>query len=395
MLPLGFAATMEDGPRDPLHRWLAVLHELYPPEEAEAWDAVGLHVGDPAADVVRGVLVCLDVTMATLSEARQVGADLLIAHHPLLFTPLARLTPERAAGRLALQAARDGIAVAAAHTNLDKAVDGTSHPAADVLDLQQRVPLRPLPPTPLHKLVTFVPADHVGAVLAALSGVGAGVIGDYEACAFRTPGTGSFRPTDAARPFVGDVGALNQVAEERVEVVVPAASAAAAMRALQQAHPYEEVAADLYPLISDPTANPSDKGLGLVGTLPEPLPLRAICRRLADGLPSPGLRLAAPDPDATVTRVAICGGAGDSLISDARRVGAEVLITGDLKHHPTLDALTLGLPLIDAGHFATEDPAMDAAAERIAAAAANAGLRAVVTRSTTSTDPFRDWTAHP
>jgi dinuclear metal center YbgI/SA1388 family protein len=374
---------------DGLGDWVGLLHDRYPPAHAEGWDAVGLHVGDLRADTVRGVLVSLDVTMAVLDEAEQLRCDLLIAHHPLLFRPLARLTADTAPGRLALHAARRGIAIAAAHTNLDKAIPGTSHPAAVALRLQDLAPLERVEPDSRVKLVTFAPRDHTSQVRRALAEAGAGVIGDYDACSFASPGTGTFRPGDDSDPFVGDRGALTEVEEDRIEVVLPAHASDDVLAALRQAHPYEEVPVDLYPLLP---AAPSPLGLGLVGDLPAPTPLDELASTLAEALDNPLVRLAAADRTRPVRRVAVVGGSGSSLIDVARRAGADVLVTGDVGHHVALDAVTMGLSIIDAGHWGTEQPAMAAAADDLETAARDRGLTAAVHRSSVRTDPWTDWT---
>jgi dinuclear metal center YbgI/SA1388 family protein len=377
-------------PRDRLADWVDLLHELYPPAHAEPWDAVGLHVGDLDHDVVSGVLVALDVTAAVLDEAAAAGCDLLIAHHPLLFHPLGRLTGDTAAGRLALRAARLGVAVAAAHTNLDKAATGTSHPAATALGLRDVAPLEPLDEAGAAgsvKLVTFVPREATADVRDALAAAGAGIIGGYDACAFAAPGTGTFRPGPGTDPAVGRRGELTAVAEDRVEVVVSQAGVPAVLASLRQAHPYEEVPVDLYPLLPAPADGPP-LGLGLVGDLPAALPLAELVPRLAAALDAPHVRLAAEDPSRPVTRVAVVGGAGGSLADAARRAGAEVLVTGDVSHHAALDARTMGLAVVDAGHWATEQPAMDGVADALAAAARDRGLTATVHRSDVRTDPW-------
>lgn len=375
---------------DRLADWITLLHDRYPPAHAEPWDAVGLHVGDLAEDTVRGVLVALDVTRGTLQEAADVGADLLVAHHPLLFRPLGRLTADTAPGRLALQAARAGIAVAAAHTNVDKAVDGTSHPAAAVLGLVGLRPLDPLPAPALAKLVTFVPTAHSEAVRAALAEVGAGRIGDYDGCSFRTAGTGAFRPGAGTSPSIGRPGELEEVQEDRLEVVLPESLLPVAMAALQAVHPYEEVPVDRYPLLPD--APSAERGLGVVGDLPAPTPVSHLRDALAEGLRNPLVRLAAEDRDAPVTRVAVVGGAGGSHADQARRAGAQVLVTGDVGHHVALDAMAMGLAVIDAGHFGTEWMAMRALADGLRAAAQAQGLAAAVHLSQLNTDPWTDWT---
>ena len=397
---------------DRLRDWTALVDDLYPPADAEGWDAVGLHVGDAERDTVGGVLVTLDVTTRVIDEARAMDADLVVAHHPLLLRPLARLTPETAAGRIALHAARHGVAIHAAHTNLDRAVDGTSVPAADVLGLVDRQPLVPLDDAPavavsgLVKLVTFVPRRYSDVVVRAMAAAGGGTIGAYTECAFTVAGTGTFRPGEGAEPTVGARGQREHVPEDRIEMLLPADRTADVVAALRRAHPYEEVAFDLYPLVDPPAqevephthafdetgedpADPSPrKGLGLIGTLPAPTSLLELAARLRDELPSPTLRLAADDPDRLVSTVAVVGGAGDSTIDRAIAAGADLLVTADLRHHVTLDALTRGLASIDAGHFWTENPAMDTCRTRLEAAATARGLRAPVHRSRIVTDPW-------
>lgn len=371
--------------RDTVAAWLTLVHDLYPPAQAASWDHVGLQVGDPAWPVER-VLVSLDVTGAVVDEAAAGPPTLVLAHHPLLFRPLTSLTPSTASGRTALAAARHGVAVAAAHTNLDVARDGagTSGPVARVLELGE---VRPLT-TELRegerlKLVTFVPPEAVDAVLDAVSAAGAGRIGDYERCSFRVRGTGTFRPLAGADPYSGAVGEDAAEDEYRVELELPRRLAGAVVRALQAAHPYEEVAYDLVPLTDGATV-----GFGLVGRLPEPARLSEVAARLRDALPAPHLRYAG-DPDREVETVAAVGGAGDGLIGAALGAGADVYVTGDLRHHVTLDAMEQGLALIDAGHHATEVAALPAWVERLRDGARERGLTAPVVASTVPTVPWR------
>jgi dinuclear metal center YbgI/SA1388 family protein len=365
--------------------WLELVHGLYPPADAASWDHVGLQVGDPEAPVER-VLVCLDVTGAVVDEAAEGPPTLVLAHHPLLFRPLASLTPATASGRTALRAARAGVAVAAAHTNLDVAQDGagTSDPVAACLDLEDQRPLT----TSLRdggrcKLVTFVPPEALDVVVDAMADAGAGVIGDYERCSFRVRGTGSFRPTEGADPYSGEVGAVAQEDEWRVEMEVPRGRASAVVRALHAAHPYEEAAYDLLPMVEG-----AEVGFGRVGRLPEPTSLAEVAQRIREQLPAPHLRFAG-DPQRRVSSVACVGGAGDGLIPAALGAGVDVYVTGDLRHHVTLDALEQGLALIDAGHHATEAAAMPAWRRRLQDAASAHGLAATVVASKVETVPWR------
>lgn len=366
--------------------WLEVIETLYPRRQAASWDNPGLQVGAPDDQVAR-VLVTLDVTSAVLDEAAELPATLVAAHHPLLFRPLARLTPDTAPGKLALQAARQGIAVAAAHTNLDVTDDGsgTNDPVVALLGLRDVVPLT----TELRegervKLTTFVPPEALTTVLDALSAAGAGRIGEYERCSFRVRGTGTFRPRPGTDPYSGQgIGVDAEEAEDRLELELPRARIGAVVRALIAAHPYDEVAYDLVPLLDGDRV-----GFGRVGELPEPVPLAVLAERVRDGLPAPHLRFAGP-PDAEVRRVAVVGGAGDSLSGAALSAGADVYLTGDLRHHVTLDALELGLSLIDAGHHATESAAMPAFLDRLAALGRDRGLLAPVLASRTPTVTWR------
>jgi dinuclear metal center YbgI/SA1388 family protein len=365
--------------------WMALVHDRYPPAHAASWDHVGLQVGDPAWPVER-VLVTLDVTADVVAEASEGPPTLVLAHHPLLFRPLTSLTPTTASGRTALLAASNRVAVAAAHTNLDVARDGagTSDPVARVLDLREVRPLTTeLREGETLKLVTFVPPEAVEAVLDALAGAGAGRIGDYERCSFRVRGTGTFRPGPSADPYSGTVGEDAAEDEYRLEVELPRRRAGAVVAALVAAHPYEEVAYDLVPLVDG-----AEVGFGVVGTLPTPHRLADVAATVRGRLPAPHLRYAG-DPDREVTTVAVVGGAGDSLIGAAAGAGADVYVTGDLRHHVTLDALELGLALIDAGHHATEVAAMPIWLERLRQEATRRELSATVVASSVPTVPWR------
>ncbi len=371
---------------DRVESWVALVDELYPAADAQSWDSVGLQVGDPA-DPVEAVLVCLDVTDATLAEAVHRRAQLVVAHHPVLFRPLERLTPDVPAGRLALRAAQERIALLAAHTNFDAAVPGTTAPILDALGVVDVRPLLPVDADEYVKVVVFVPVEDTEAVLAAAFGAGAGGIGEYDECSFRVSGTGTFRPSSAANPAVGERNRRNEVREDRVEVIVPRARMRAVVEAIRNAHPYEELALDVYALASIAAPPVASKGLGAVGDLAQPMSLADVARRLRGGLPAPHLRVAG-DPGRMVSRVAACGGAGDSLVHAALASGADVYVTGDLRHHVTLDALAMGMAMIDPGHHATEAAALPTLIDRLAQAAADRGLEARLLASATSTDPW-------
>ncbi|GIV58344.1 MAG: Nif3-like dinuclear metal center hexameric protein [Rhodothermaceae bacterium] len=330
----------------------AALEAWAPPGSAQSYDNVGLQVGDPDRPVERA-LVALDMTPAVLEEARSAGAQAIITHHPLLFRPLRRLTPEDFVAALALRLAEAGVALYSIHTNLDAAPGGVSFALAERLGLTDVRFLVPAEET-LYKLVTFVPRTHLDAVRTALAEAGAGRIGDYEACAFTTPGTGYFRPGPGANPFLGQAGGPLEAAEEmRLEVEVARWDLDRVVRAMKAAHPYEEVAYDVYPVLQPATQT----GLGAVGRLPEPEPLEAFLTRVAERLQAGSLRYAG-DPTARIATVAVCGGSGSDFTRQALRAGADAYVTADVTYHRFFEVLdTEGRPrmaLIDAGHYETE-----------------------------------------
>ncbi|MBK5305387.1 MAG: Nif3-like dinuclear metal center hexameric protein [Frankiaceae bacterium] len=359
---------------------VAALDALYPPAWAESWDAVGLVVGDPDA-VVRRVLFAIDPVASVVAEAAERGADLLVTHHPLYLGGTTSVAATNPKGRVVHRLLSGGCALFVAHTNADVASPGVSDALADVLGLVDTRPLSPLAADPLDKLVIFVPVAAADRVLDAVAAEGAGAIGDYERCAWRTTGEGTFRPLPGAAPTIGSVGGVAEVEEARLEVVLPRARRDAVLRALLAAHPYEEPAYDVLELATVV----GSRGLGRVGRLPEPVTLRELTRQAAAALPATawGVR-AAGDPLAVVETLAVCGGSGDDLLSVAAAV-ADAYLTSDLRHHPSSEAPE-GLALLDAAHWATEWPWLADAAGRLAEAV---GVDTAV--STIVTDP---WTLH-
>lgn len=328
---------------------MAVLEDLAPPALAEAGDRVGLQFGRPELAVER-VLVCLDVTPAVLAEAERLGAQMLVCHHPPIWQPLTSLREDRPAQALAAALVRQGLAVYVLHTNWDKAPGGVSACLARALGLEQVEALREAEQEPYYKLVTFVPAGYEDAVREALAAAGAGIIGAYSHCSFQIPGTGTFKPLEGASPFLGTVGQLEKVGELRLEMILPRERLGRALRALRQAHPYEEVAYDVYPLAN----RQAGAGLGAVGDLPGAgVRLADFVERVKAALGVSQVRFVG-DPERPVRRVAVCGGSGGDLVALARRRRAEVLVTGDVKYHQALEAQALDLAVIDAGHGATE-----------------------------------------
>lgn len=335
------------------------IEEWAPPGTAQSYDNVGLQVGRTDSVVRRGV-IAVDCTPAVVRQASELDADLVVSHHPLLFRPLKTISARDLVGATALALAESRIALYSAHTNLDSARGGVSFALARHLGLEAIRFLQPLEGDVLRKLVVFVPETHAEQVRQAMTEAGAGGIGAYVGCAFETHGTGYFRPTDNADPFIGQAGGPpEQVKEVRLEMEVVSWRISTVLQALHGAHPYEEVAYDLIPV----TQPYRDAGLGAVGTLPEPEPLFAFLSRVSERLGVRSLRHTGAATD-SVRTVAVCGGAGSDLIPAAIVAGADAYVTADVTYHRYFDALaTDGSPrlmVVDAGHYETE-----AIAERI------------------------------
>jgi len=333
------------------------VEQIAPLPLAEEWDNCGLQIGDPEARANQ-VLIALTPLPEVFEEAKEKGADFLLIHHPLIFDPLKSIVTSAYPGGLLARAIRNGLAVYAAHTSYDAAPAGVSVALARALGL--RGPLRVLSPRgALRKLVVFVPEENVDTVVKALAEAGAGVIGDYTECTFRTQGIGTFRGGDEANPYLGEKGRLEKVEEVRIETVVPAHAVARAVEAATSAHPYEEVALDVYPV----EGSPEGCGYGRVGTLPVRLTADELRERVSGSLGFSS-RLVA-DIGRQIETVAVLGGSGGSFIPEAAASGAHAYVTGDVDYHDALLAESLGLTVIDAGHAATELPSLEPLALRL------------------------------
>lgn len=372
-----------------------VFDAAYDPAWAEDWDAVGLVAGAPS-DEVRRVHFAVDPTPEVAAEAVAAGAQLLVTHHPLFLRGVHSVAETSAGGGVIATLVRARCALFTAHTNADVARPGVSDALAAVFGMRVTVPVAALPPSsqpgmPLDKLVVFVPPADRPRLLDALAAAGAGAIGDYDRCAWWSPGTGTFRPLAGARPAIGSVGRVEEVPEDRLEMVLPRHRRAAVVEALRTVHPYEEPAFDLHELVALPVPPPVSRGLGRVGDLAEPVRLDAFVDRVAAALPRTawGVR-ATGDGARWIRRVAVCGGSGGELAGAAAELGADVLLTADARHHHTLDSVAAhGVAIVDAAHWATEHPWL-----RAAAALLQAGLPATVgsltaTVSDLVTDPWR------
>lgn len=327
---------------------LSCLDEAWPFAWAAPGDRVGLVVGSPGQQVAR-VLVALEASEAVVAEARELGAQLLLTHHPLLYTPVTEVREDRPAGRLLAQIVRAGLAVAACHTNLDVAPGGLNDYLAARLGLTGAVPLAPQGQDPWLKLAVFVPVGYEDRVRAALFDDRVGVIGHYSHCSFAARGQGTYLPEEGARPWRGEVARLARTDEVRLEVILPESRAAAALARMKAAHPYEEVAYDFYPL-----KNPAPPwGFGRVGDLAAPQSWEELVAHLREIFPVTGFRVWGRPP-AAITRLAVCGGSGGELIAAARDQGAQVFITGEVRHHQAVPGFFQDFAVVEVGHFASE-----------------------------------------
>ena len=327
-----------------------VLTSLIPADKAAAWDPVGVQIGDPAAEVER-VAVCHEVSESVVDRVTEDPPDLLITYHPLLFRPINSLIAGKSPGGRALRLARAGVNLAVVHTAFDVADGGAADALAESVGIDNATGFGPLEGSGRSKIATFVPRDHLDQVFAAMSAAGAGSIGRYGGCSFRSDGVGTFNPTPLAAPVVGSSGVLSEEPEVRLEMIAPASQADAVIAALVGAHPYEEPAYDVY-------STRSNEGfVGRSGRLTEAMSLGALAENVESSLPSEIVRTAG-EFNAPIVTVAVVPGSGGGFIGAAASVGADAIVTGDVGHHQAVEALDRGIAVIDAGHAPTERPGL-------------------------------------
>lgn len=326
----------------------AALARRTRPDRAAAWDPVGLQLGDPAAPVGR-VAVCHEVTERVVEFLIGEPPDLALTYHPLLFQPTSRLVSGPTPGGRAWRMARAGIGLAVTHTDFDSSPGGTADSLAAALGLADPEPFGPVAGREQVTVVTFVPSEAADSVAEAMAAAGAGTIGNYSACSFRTEGKGSFVAGEETDPLVGRTGEVTTASEVRLEMIASRSHEESVVAALMTTHPYEEPAYHVYEVRSNHGFIGRIGGWeGRLGDLTD-----LAGERLGRG----GLR-AAGDLDASVSRVAVVPGSGSSFIAAAAAAGADVLVTGDVDHHRAVGAKDLGMGVIDPGHAATELPGM-------------------------------------
>jgi dinuclear metal center YbgI/SA1388 family protein len=322
------------------------LDNVVPLSFQESYDNSGLQTGDPEKEI-NSALLSLEVTEEVLDEAISLNCGLIITHHPLIFSPIKKLTGKNFVEKILIKAVRNEIAVYSSHTNLDILKEGVSRKMAQKLELQNLKILSPLK-NRLLKLVTYIPENNFEEVREAIFAAGAGVVGNYDKCSFSVTGTGSFRGGEESVPFVGIKGKLHLENEVRLETIMLSHLKDQVVKALVDAHPYEEVAYDIYSLENEY----NNAGLGVVGELAEAIDEKKFLEHLSAIFKTEGVRFSRLTGK-KIMKVALCGGAGIVSLNDALRSGADVFVTSDIKYHDFFNAENKIL-LVDIGHYESE-----------------------------------------
>lgn len=359
---------------------IEALENFAPQEIAESWDNVGLILGSPRKSVTR-ILLTLDITSQVAKEAVEKKADLIVSHHPIIMDPLKNLREDDPENQVILELIKNDIAVFCAHTNLDIAPGGVNDILAAQLNLNNLEVLYTTSREKLYKLVVFVPEDYTAQVRAALGNSGAGFIGNYSHCTFSVSGTGTFKPGEETNPFIGEKGKLTEVKEDRLETIIPEKKLKKIMSSLRESHPYEEIAYDLYYLKDSGEV----LGLGRIGELTSEKTLEEIVYFLKEKFDIPKVKVCG-NLDREIKRIAVCGGAGGSLVKEAFLKNADLLITGDISYHKAQRAKELNLALIDAGHGTTENMVIPWLKNFILSSLSSADFEILV--SQVKTEPF-------
>jgi dinuclear metal center YbgI/SA1388 family protein len=336
---------------------LDALERVAPSRFAFSFDKVGLQIGNPGA-IVQRAIVSLDRSQGAAEFAIENGADLLLSHHPLIWDPLKSITTSNYAERTAITLLKNNVAFIAAHTNWDSAKGGINDTLAGLFGLLNVTSFGDAAAVSQLKLVVFSPKEALQLIIDAATGAGAGVIGQYSRCAFFSKGTGTFLGEAGSHPAIGQAGKVEETQEVRLEMVLPASAMDAVSEAVRQNHPYETPAFEFLRL-SDFAEQP----IGRLGELPEPCRLRELSDACDRNLST--RCWAWGSPDRRVARVAVCGGAADDVWQDAKRAGADVLVTGEVKQHIGLEVSESDFAVVAAGHYATEHPGCVALAERM------------------------------
>lgn len=330
------------------------IENKYPLNLAYDWDNVGLLVGD-FDNKIKKVLVTLEANESVVEEAIQKNIDLIITHHPFIFRKMNKINTKDLKGRLIHKLIKNDIALYSMHTNFDIAFDGLNDYFMEVMGFEDTKILDVTNSETLYKVAVYVPKTHELQVRKVLGDAGAGYIGNYSNCTFNINGIGTFKPEDNANPFIGNIGEIEEVEEVKIETIVPQNLLQKTIDKMIKAHPYEEVAYDIYKLEN----KGNSVGLGRISKLQDSITLKELCNSIKEKLNMEHIRVVGNLND-KINKVAVVTGSGADMFKKAKRSGADVLITGDMKYHDAQDALDIGMNVIDCGHFETEDIFKDA-----------------------------------
>ncbi|TLX76092.1 Nif3-like dinuclear metal center hexameric protein [Labilibacter sediminis] len=323
-----------------------ILEEFAPLSFQESYDNAGLIVGNKNSEVT-GVLISLDITEEVIDEAIELGYNFILSHHPVVMGGIKRFNGNNYTERSIIKAIKNDIAIYAGHTNVDSVMTGVNGKICEKIGLSNCKILSPKIGE-LCKLVTFVPSAHAEKVRVAMFEAGAGHIGNYDSCSYNTNGEGTFRGNDQSSPFVGEKGKVHHEPETRIETIVPLHKKSTVIKALLNAHPYEEVAYDVYTLSN----TYEQAGSGMLGILETPEDEISFLKRIKEIFNAGSIRYT-KIKNKPIKKVAVCGGAGSFLLNKAKALGADIFISGDFKYHQFFDAED-DIIIADIGHFESE-----------------------------------------
>ncbi len=330
---------------------IAEIERIAPLSFQESYDNSGIQVGN-IDNETNSVLLTLDVNEQVVDEAIKKKSSLIISHHPIIFNGLKKLVGKNSTERTVIKAIKNDIAIYSCHTNLDSAWNGVNIKLAEKLGLKSIKILKSVSGT-LKKLVTFVPLEHAEKVRTALFNAGAGQIGNYDSCSYNINGNGTFKANKNTNPFVGKIDELHTESETRIETIFPEYLTNKILEALYSSHPYEEIAFDIYTL--DNTYN--KQGIGAIGILENPSDETIFLEFIKKKLNCKFIKHSALIRK-KIKKVAVCGGSGSFLISEAIAQHADAYVTADIKYHQFQEPDNKIL-LIDAGHFETENHTLE------------------------------------
>lgn len=325
------------------------IENRYPLNLAYDWDNVGLLVGDFDSEIKK-VLVSLEANEKIIREAIDQNIDLIVTHHPFIFRKMNKINTKDLKGRLICDLIKNDIALYSMHTNFDIAFDGLNDYFMEIMGFENCKVLDITNTETLYKLAVYTPMTHEKIVREALGESGAGYIGNYSNCTFNTSGIGTFRPEESSNPFIGKIGKIEEVEEVKIETIVPSSILQKTISKMIKAHPYEEVAYDVYKLENKGKA----VGLGRYSTIDNEIDLESLCEKIKLKLNMDHIRVVG-ELNTKIKKVAVVTGAGSDMISLAKSKNCDVIITGDVKYHEAQDALDMNMCVVDCGHFHTEN----------------------------------------